>query len=264
MSDALRFEWVRLRTLRSTYWLIASALVLNATAAFLVAFVTRDDPLDNDIVGTAITSGGANPPVPLAAVFIAVIGILATGHEYRYGTIQPTLTAIPRRSTVLVAKIIVVAAVATAFAVVSMIANVAVGTVFWGEFPDLTSHPLDEALPGYLILVLLWGVLGTVLGQLFRGVASPLILILAVPLVVEQLIFRLSFVPALDWLQPAVKFLPFLAGQQLVNLSGEAGGTTVAGSGFELFDRWAAGGVFATFVAIILIAARTLFERRDA
>jgi ABC-type transport system involved in multi-copper enzyme maturation permease subunit len=264
MSVALRFEWVRLCTLRSTYWLIASALAVNATAAFLVASVTRNDPLNSDIVGTALTSGGANPPVPLAAVFMAVIGILATGHEYRYGTIQPTLTAIPRRSTVLAAKIIVVAAVAAAFALVSMITNIAVGMVFWGGFPDLASHPLDEALPGYLVLVLLWAALGTALGQLFRGVASPLILILAVPLVVEQLVFRLSFIPALDWWQPAVKFLPFLAGQQLINISGEAAGTTVAGSGFDLFDRWASGGVFAAFVVIILIVARTLFERRDA
>ncbi|MFK3984354.1 ABC transporter permease [Micromonospora sp. NPDC050397] len=264
MNVALRFEWVRLHTLRSTYWLIASALLLNATAAVLVAYVTRDDPLTGDIVGTAITAGGANPPVPLAAVFLAVLGILATGHEYRYGTVQPTLTAIPRRSTVLAAKIIVVALVATAVAVLSVITNIAVGMAFWGEFPDLGEQPLNQALPGYLVMVLLWAVLGTALGQLFRGVAPPLILILAVPLVVEQLIFRLSFVPALDWLRPAVKFLPFLAGQQLVNLNGEAGGTTTAGSGFELFDRWVAGGVFATFVVIVLVAARTSFERRDA
>lgn len=264
MTDALRFEWVRLRTLRSTYWLIASALILNAAVAFLIALATRNDPLDNGLVGAVVTGGGANPPVPLAAVFMAVMGIFATGHEYRYGTIQPTLTAIPQRPIVLTAKIIVVAMVAAVFAVVSMVANVAAGVVFWGELPDLTDQPLDEVLPGYLILVLLWAVSGTALGQLFRGVASPLVVILVVPLVVEQLIFRLSFSPALDWLQPAVKFLPFLAGQQLVNLSGEAAGTTAEGSGFDLFDRWASGGVFAAFVAITLIAAWTLFKRRDA
>lgn len=264
MKDALRFEWVRLRTLRSTYWLIASALVLNAAVALLFAFAARNDQLDNEIVGSVVTGGGANPPLSLAGVFLAAVGILATGHEYRYGTIQPTLTAIPQRSTVLMAKVTVVAAVAAIFAVVSMVANVAAGVAVWGEIPGLTGEPLDAALPGYVIVVVLWAVLGTALGQLFRGVASPLVVILVVPLVVEQLIFRLSFSPMLDWLQPVVKFFPFLAGQQLVNLSGEAGGTTVAGSGFDLFGRWASGAVFATFVAVILVTAWTLFKRRDA
>jgi ABC-2 type transport system permease protein len=32
----------------------------------------------------------------------------ATCHEYRHGTIQPTLMAIPQRSTLLIAKIILV------------------------------------------------------------------------------------------------------------------------------------------------------------
>jgi ABC-2 type transport system permease protein len=264
VNDALRFEWVRLRTLRSTYWLLASALVVNASAAFLIALSTRDDPLDSVLVGTVLTGGGAHPPVPLAAVFVGVIGVLATGHEYRYGTIQPTLTAIPQRSTVLAAKIIMVTLVAAVVTLVSIVANLAAGMVFWGEIPDLTGQPLDEVLLGYLLLVLLWAVAGTGLGQLCRGVATPLAVILLVPLVIEQLVFRLSFIPEMDWLQPVVKFLPFLAGQQLVNLSGEAGGTTPEGSGYELFDRWASGGVFAASVAITLIAAGVMFRRRDA
>ena len=95
-----------------------------------------------------------------------------------------------------------------------------------------------------------------------RGVPSALVVILVVPLVVEQLIFRLSLAPALDWLRPAVKFLPFTAGQHLLAVGGEVAGTE-APEGY-LFDRWASGGVFAAFVAIILIAAWYLFKRRDA
>jgi ABC-2 type transport system permease protein len=262
MTSALRYEWTRIWTLRSTYWLIASALILNAAVAFLIAVVTRNDMLDNQIVGAVVTGGGAVSPLPFAAVFMAVLGIFATGHEYRYGTIQPTLTTVPQRTRLLTAKILVVSATALVVTVLSMSANLAAGLVFWGEIPGLTGQPLDEALPGYPILVLLWTVLGAALGQLFRGVPSPLVVILVVPLVVEQLIFRLSFASALEWLQPAVKFLPFLAGQQLVNLSGEAAGTDA--TELDLFDRWASGGVFAAFVAIILIAAWTLFKRRDA
>ncbi len=262
MTDALRFEWVRLRTLRSTYWLIASAVFVNAAVAFLIAFATRDQTLDNEIVGAVVTGGGANPPLPLAAVFVAVMGIFATGHEYRYGTIQPALTTVPRRTWLLAAKLIVVGATTLVVTVVSMFANVAAGLVVWGRVPGLTDQPLGEALPGYLLLLLLWAVLGTALGQLFRGVPSPLVVVLVVPLVVEQLIFRLSFAPALDWLKPAVKFLPFTAGQQLTSLAGEVAGTDT--SEVDLFGRWASGAVFTVFVAVVLVAAWILFTRRDA
>lgn len=254
MSDALRFEWVRIRTIRSTYWLIASALLVNLTGAFAVAVTT--DPLTHEIVGAAVTGGGADLPVPFAAVFLAVVGILATGHEYRYGTIRPTLTTVPRRSTVLAAKIAVLAATAVVVAVVSLLANIAAVLTVWGEVPGLTDWPLDEALPGYVALVPLWTVLGAALAQLFRSVPAALTVILVVPLIVEQLIASLSYLPALHWLAPAVKFLPFTAGQRLIYVGGEVYG--------EYFGRWVSGGVLAVFGAIVLAAAWTLFTHRDA
>lgn len=262
MIDAMRFEWVRLRTIHSTYWLIGLAMLLNAAVAFLVNLATRDDPLDADVVGATVTGGGSSAPLPMLAVFMAAVGILATGHEYRYGTIQPTLTTIPRRTTVLGAKLAVVAAAAAAVTVASMLVDTAIGLAFWGELPDLTAQPLDAALPGYVLLVVLWTVLGAALAQLFRGVPAALVVILLTPLVVEQMIFRLSLVPALDWLAPVVKFLPFSAGLRLIDVSGIAALTDA--DNFDLFGRWAAGGVFTAFIAIVLAAAWTLFERRDA
>ncbi|MBB5957228.1 ABC-type transport system involved in multi-copper enzyme maturation permease subunit [Saccharothrix tamanrassetensis] len=256
MNDALRFEWVRIRTLPSTWWLIASALLLGLAMALSVAVATHDEPRGHEVVGVVLTGGGANVPVPLIAVFLAVIGIFATGHEYRYGTIQPTLTTVPRRSTLLTAKLVVLAATALVVGLVSLLLNVVVALLVWGDLPGLTDWPLNEVLPGHVVLVLLWTVLGAALGQLFRGVPSALVVILVVPLVVEQLIFSLSFVPMLDWLAPVVAFLPFTAGQQLVHLGGVVYG--------QFFDRWVSGGVFAAFVGIVLAVAWTRFNRRDA
>jgi ABC-2 type transport system permease protein len=258
VSDALRYEWVRLRTVRSTYALIGSALALNAAIAFLVAYATRNETPARDLVVAVVTGGGANPPVPLAIVFLAVVGVFATGHEYRYGTIQPTLTTVPQRVRLFSAKALVVAATALVVMAVSMVVNVAATLPFWSDVPDLT----DPTVPGYLLLAVLWAVLGVALGQLFRGVPGALVVILVVPMVVEQLIFRLSYVPQLHWLTPAVKFLPFMAGQQMVSAVGEASGGTADEVG--LLTRWPSGAVFAVFVAIVLLAAGTLFRRRDA
>lgn len=79
MTDALRYEWVRIRTLRSTYWLVGLGLLLTAAVAFIIAFATRNEPADTQIVGNVMTGGGAFATI--LPIFMAIIGIFATGHE---------------------------------------------------------------------------------------------------------------------------------------------------------------------------------------
>jgi ABC-2 type transport system permease protein len=259
MIDALRFESVRIRTLRSTYWLIGLGLILTAGVALIITIATRDDPVDDVLVRDVLTGGGDF--ATFIPIFIAIIGIFATGHEYRHGTIQPTLLAIPQRSTILTAKIALILVTAIVASVLSMAINLLVGTIFWGEIPDLTGSPLSEALLGYVIMVMIYGVLGLALAQLFRGIPSAIVVLFVVPLVVESLIAGLSTVDALDWLQPALKFLPFGAGQRLIAMEDY---DAMGGPDFDYLDRWASGGVFAGFTLLILLIAWLLFKKRDA
>lgn len=258
MTDALRFESTRIRTLRSTYWLIGLGLLITAGVGFIIAFATRNDTRDAELVATVLTGGGDF--ATFIPTFIAIIGIFATGHEYRHGTIQPTLTTIPQRSRLLSAKIIVVSVAAVVVVLLSLLINLVIGMIVWGEFPGFEA-PVDQVIPGYFVMVVLYAILGLALALLFRGVPSALVVLLVVPLLVESLIAGLSMVPALDWMQPGLKFLPFSAGSRLIAAAPyEAAG----GPEFDFFDRWASGGVFAAFVAIILVAAWILFKKRDA
>lgn len=259
MSDALRYEWVRIRTLRSTYWLVGLSLALGALVAFLIALATRNDQLTPDLAG-AVIMGSGGLGAAFVAFFMAIMGILAIGHEYRYGTIQPTLTAIPQRSTLLTAKIIVLVAVALATAALSTVINLLLGTVFWGELPSLTDAPLNEAIPGHFLQVIIYTVLGLALALLFRSVPSAIVVLLVTPLLVEQLVIGLSFIQALDWLAEVVPYLPFGAGDRLT-MTGAFGQEAPQ---FELLSRWAGGGVFALFTALILAVAWVLFQKRDA
>lgn len=263
MIDALRYEWVRIRTLRSTYWLIGMGILSTAAVAFIIAFATRNDSdaMVAITIGEVLTGGGSFA-IPFIPIFMAIIGIFATGHEYRHGTIQPTLTTIPQRSRLLTAKILIVVFAAVVVTVLSLALNFGIGMIFWDQAPSLSDPPLNEALPGYLVYVVLYAILGLALAQLFRGVPSALVVLLVVPLVVETLIAGLSLVPALDWLQPGLKFLPFSAGGQLIAM--EAIDTGEGGPAFDFLDRWASGGVFAAFVALILIISWVLFKKRDA
>ena len=258
MIDALRFEWVRIRTLRSTYWLIGLGVLVTAGVAFIIAFATRNDDPGPGTVASVLTGGAEF--ATFIPIFMAIIGVFATGHEYRHGTIQPTLTAIPQRSRLLLAKVLMVSIVAVVVVAISLAINLAIGMIYWAETPALDA-PLNEVILGYFVLVVLYTILGLALAQLFRGVPSALVVLLIVPFLVEGLIGGLSVVPALDWLQPVLKFLPFSAGGRLLATGPfEAQG----GPDFDYLDRWASGGVFAAFVGIILVAAWAMFKKRDA
>lgn len=261
MTDALRFEWMRIRTLRSTYWLIGLAILLSAAVAFIIAFATRNDELDTLTVGNVLTGGGSFA-LPFVPIFMTVIGIFATGHEYRHGTIQPTLMAIPQRSRLLIAKIIVVTAAAVVAVVLSVAVNLVIGLIFWREMPDLGGDPLNQALPGYVVYTVLSAVMGLALALLFRNLPAAILVAFVVPLVVEGLIIGLSNVPALDWLIPAVKFLPFTAGGLMMAIGPPDFGPLTPD--YDLFGRWASGGIFAASMAVILAAAWWLFQKKDA
>ncbi|MCD0444848.1 hypothetical protein LO763_14620 [Glycomyces sp. A-F 0318] len=260
MLDALRYEWTRLTTLRSTYWLVGIGLLAAALIPVILGFAAGDEELVPEIIAVAV-NGGASFGIPFLAVFMAVIGIFATGHEYRHGTIQPTLTALPQRSRLILAKILVVSAATVAVTVVSMAVNTGVLMVFFGEVPGLFDDPVRSALLGYVVYTLIYMLVGLGLGLLFRGVPSALVVIFLMPLIIENVIVGLSVLPALDWLVPVVKFLPFTAGSLLMTV-----GSADMGMGLDygFFDRWGSGAVFAVFAAAIIAAAWTLFKKRDA
>jgi ABC-2 type transport system permease protein len=107
--DALHAEWTKLRTLASTFWLLlaAAALTVAVGAAAAAAFQCQPG-------ACALTRTGADPArisltgIDLGQTVVAVLAVLAIGGEYSTGMIRATLTAMPRRLTVLAAKAAVI------------------------------------------------------------------------------------------------------------------------------------------------------------
>jgi hypothetical protein len=108
----LRAEWIKLRSVRSTYATMGCALalgigqgVLNTAAiAHAWATATAQDRLSFDPVGAALDG------LSFGVLAFGVLGVLAVSSEYGTGLIRTTLTAVPRRGTVLAAKALVVGA----------------------------------------------------------------------------------------------------------------------------------------------------------
>lgn len=255
MTGALRHEVARLRTLRSTWWLLAISLLVSAAIAFAIGMVARNqnNDLGVEALAVALTGGTEFSGIPLPAVFAGLVGAFAFGHEYRYGTIHPALSAVPRRSALILGKLLVTSTAAVVLAAL----NVAIGYLTLLLIPDngllddgVRWDPVGRAVVGFVLLVMIWSVVGLSLAGLFRNLPAAIVLLLVLPLIIENILFAvLQFVPVLEDYSWLARYLPFTAGAAMVAVFDPSdfdqpdldlatplqGGLTFGAFGFALF-----------------------------
>ena len=162
-----------------------------------------------------------DPSFYLLAYVVAILGVLTWGHEYRHGMIRATLTAVPNRTAVWSAKMVVVGAWVGVVVVVSCVLSLLV-TLVW--FSGL-SFEFDL---GYLLLAVLKRVAFTVLltwlamatTVLIRHQTFSLVMLYLWPLGVETMIrllmLAMSGVTGNKDLYDTTRFLPFNAGGRIM------------------------------------------------
>src|SRR5262249_14643633 len=106
LAQAARMEWIKLRSLRSTWW------ILVVTAAGTIGIGTGVGSSAKNASGD-LTNNAMAGVVP-GLLLAGALGVLTMTSEYSSGTIQVTLAAVPRRPLVIVAK-------AAVFGVVTLI-----------------------------------------------------------------------------------------------------------------------------------------------
>ena len=147
--SATRMEWLKLRSVRSTSWILLvfaagmiglSVLVLShehwatMSAADRAAF----DPVNEGFTGLA-----------LGQLVLGVLGVLAITSEFSSGMIRATFAAVPRRPTVLAAKAAVVAAITLVAGEVLAFAAFAAGELaLRSPAPHATLGPAGRAARG--------------------------------------------------------------------------------------------------------------------
>ncbi len=144
--DTLHAEWTKLRTLASTGWLLlASAVVTVAVSAAVDAAATcpsggcQADPAKLSL--TAVQAGQA---------IVTVIAVLAVSGEYSTGMIRITLTAMPRRLTVLAAKAALSAGLILVVGAVAVLACVLIGRLVLPGHGFTLAHGYPHPPPAHL------------------------------------------------------------------------------------------------------------------
>lgn len=163
----VRSELLKLTSLRST--IVVATLIVVSTVIGLLAFSSHGSAL-------AIASGSA-----VGVVFIAVLGAMSVPVEVNTGTLQPTYLSAPRRVPALLAKAVVIAAVAGALTLVGNGVGLAVAHI-----------ALDGAAIGQLLLsavaMALTGSMFVFAGAMIRSVPAAVTVAILFSIILQNMV----------------------------------------------------------------------------
>jgi ABC-2 type transport system permease protein len=258
VTAALRAEWTKLRTVRSTGWTVVLILALTAGFSLLLASGSSSTPPgaggDNDIVRDSLVG------VYLAQFAVVAFGVLAFTSEYATGLIHVTFAAMPRRGCVLAVKALLVGATALLAGLAATVTSFVAGQRVLRDngysppgYPEWTLQdgPARRAVIGSALLLAAIAILGLAGGAIFRHSATAISTLLG-----------LLFVPLI--------FAPLLPER-----TGDLVQKTTPGAGFAVqqtvarddsipIDPWVGLGVSFAWAAGALFLAYVLIRRRDA
>ncbi len=262
----LKAEWIKLWSLRSTYWCLAIMFVLWVGIALLVSTLHGPNKVVEapQAVQQSLAAQVATAGTTFGELIVAVLGVLVISGEYGTGMIRSTLTADPRRLPTLFAKGIVLAVTVFIAGLVSIVAAAAVGfPLLAGQkvYPELSDGKLDLALLGdatYLaIIALIAFSLGAIIRATAGGIAAALGLILVVPIVLGILVQLTQA----QWAENISGFAPTNAGAHLYRY---VVGTVTNAPGAVNLDATTGPLVFVAWLVLFFVIAAVLLKRRDA
>jgi ABC-2 type transport system permease protein len=241
--DVARMEWIKLRTLRSTMWVLGAGMCVTVALGVVAGFNTRavtGDPTSNVLAGVAF-----------GQVITGVLGVLAMTGEYSSGLIRTTLAVAPRRPLVLWAKALVDGAVTLVLGEVAAFVSFLLGIAVVRSsvpHPSLSDGTVLRAVlmtGAYLALV---GLTGLGVGAILRHGAAA----------VATLVGGLFVLPVVAGAagRGAARFMPeLIAGNSLAAVKPVAGFT---------WSPWLELAITALYPLVLLLAGCWLLVRRDA
>jgi len=242
MPTLLGVELLKLRTVRTAWWLLAAAVLVVVAG---IAGVMGQNP-DLNAASTPIDALGH---VGVVSLFAMVLGITAVAGEYRHRTITDTYLSEPHRGRVVVAKLIVYTIAGFGLGLVAS-AVALLGTAVWfaskGSSLDLADPQLWRTVIGCVCWNAAFAAIGVGLGALIRHLAPAITVALAWLALIEGVVGQL--------VGGAARWLPFQSGSALGNLPAPSSGRLSQGE---------AGLVLASYVAAFAAVAVWTSVRRD-
>ena len=216
MTALLRSELRKLTTTRLWLWMLVLSLAMTgATTSAAIGFAEPGPTGLDTAAGQRTVFGEASTSL----VVIGILGIVAVTGEFTHQTATPTFLATPRRSRVVLAKLLTYATAGLLYATACTAVVLAVALP-WLATKDvgvgLSGSDLARTLVGAALEVALYAVLGVALGCLMRNQIAAIVGFVVYVFVLGPI---LSFVPATSEVS---QYLPYQAGNALGRLTSSA------------------------------------------
>jgi len=257
-GGALRSEFTKIRSVRSTYWTLLVLLAVSigigaAISGGTAANWSHTSPSDRATFDA--TQASVAGLFYLGQLVIVVLGAMVLTAEYSTGMIRTSLTAMPRRLVVYTAKVAVFAAIALVVTLVAAFVAFFLGQALLASTHDnatLSQPNVLRAVFGAALYVTLCGLFAFAAGAILRHTAAAITSVIGLLFVIPILA---NLLPN-SWYLDVERWLPDAAGRAL--------SVTVGANDPHLFSPWAQFAVFAVYTVVLLAVGAALFRRRDA
>ena len=283
LAGAIRSEFTKLRSVRSTYWTIAALFIVSVGIAAIAGFAIANNIHNNpgNKAGMDATQAVLIAFFEFGQLIIAVLGALTITSEYSTGMIRTSLTAMPRRGTVWAAKLLVFTTVILIVSLITSFVAFFVGQaalsgsgVSASLFHSVTiPRDVMETSPNHVkfvgtivispgtvltaiigcalfvtVVALIAFALGSIIRHTAGAITSAIGLMFVLPIIIQVL--------PNTWRWDVVRFFPDAAGRVL--------SVTIGQHNPHLWSAWPQFGVTLLYAAVLLGIGGYLFRKRDA
>ena len=258
LRHALHAEWTKLRTVSGPAWLLLGVAALTIAVAVAAVGATHcPQNLSCPVDTTKLSLTG----IQFGQAVVAILAAATVSNEYSSGMMRVTLTAMPRRHTVLAAKAILLAALVLAAGAVAVFGSVLAGhlilpghgfTAARGFHPVWLSYgPTLRAASGSVLYLGLIALMSLGVAVIVRDSAVSIGVVLAL-LYLFPIIG--SFIGNEHWQHRLERWTPTVAGLTIQDTTGLRS---------LVITPWAGLGVLAIWAAAAMLAGGLVFRFRD-
>ena len=250
LRSTARSEWLKFRSVRSTLYGLITMFVLSIGLGTVIDITSLHhagdggfiDPLTRSLFGHFF-----------AQFVVGVVGALYITNEYSNASIRTTLAAVPRRTLLIMSKLLVMTVTFLIVTEILCFAMFFIGqAIFKGQ---IASFGIGD--PGVLRGIALAGVylmflggLGFALGLLLRKTSATIVVFVVTLLVLPGLV---RLLPS-DWGGPIIRYLPNTLGEGMMSVN-HADGT---------FTPWVCALILFGYIATLIALGIYVINNRDA
>lgn len=252
----LQSEWTKIRTVSSTVWTLASALIVTVamSAALSAVLNSTFDDLSELERATFDPTFVSFSGMVLGQLAMVVFGVLVVGTEYSSGMIRTSLAAVPQRATFLFSKIAVAGVLALVVGLVTSFLSFFLGQALLGE------HRTTIGADNVLRAVVGGGIYMGLIAVFSMGVAAMLrSSMLSLGILVPFFFLISQILSAVPKAKEVAKYFPDQAGSKIMQVVPDALGSEKAPYG-----PWGGLGIMLAWVAAALLGGYLVLKRRDA